>query len=1075
MLLAGPIEGEWLSLGRRSAFGCLLAVTLFFAANAFAQDADGRYEFHIEADTLGRALESFVELTGARLIYPEELADEDGVNPVNGLYTVEEALNALLKGTEFSGGLTQGGVIVISLRKSEKLENRGADVSQNTTTTVKKALLASVGALFSATAIAQAQDPATVDADTIVVTGSRVARTGFDTPTPTAVISSEQIEQSGLIDTGAILMQNPQISVGLGSTNDTFQRDIGSSFINLRGLGQNRTLVLVDGRRRVSGSREGSQVDLTAIPPSMIESIEIITGGASAVYGADAVSGVVNVKLKRDFEGLEASVRGGISQEGDAGTYSASLAGGGSFADDRGYISFGVTAQKSEELKYTDRDYAWGDGALRFVNNPANTGPADGIPDRLVMGGVSGTISSAYEPSFVISGQRYIYDQGIQTIDMSKCFATSCFETPYGYNNKERNLRTPQSSVSGLSDIHYEIAPNVTMFGGMEFSYAKTETNGQSFFDSGLVVERDNPFLPADLAALMDDEGVTSITIGMEQEDLLGNKWYTNERHTITVDVGFEGTIADRFDWQVFYQYGQRRQDYSIANTRIESRYYQAMDPIVVDGEIVCADAAARAAGCVPINLFSPTALSEADKAYWQYTMQRNVRNTQSLAGFQVTGPLVALPAGPLSVAVGGEYRKDGLVAFDDGLAERGELYRTDQGAKPVDASVDVLEGFVEAVAPILRDAPFAKSLEIEGALRFSDYSSIGSTIAWKAAGSWAPVDDIRVRVTRSRSVRAPNIMELYGPESLGTLNITNDPCDVAVINLGSPTREANCRALGVPVGWVDPAAALALTTVTGGNANLTEETANSWTIGGVITPRFVPGLRLSVDWWKMDIDDAIQTLNGNTIVDNCVDSATLNNAFCPFVTRGGLVGLNDPYVVSRIDLRQVNIGKLAASGIDMSAAYGFDLEDVSSLPGDIRFNASVVYLGKLEELVDSSDPDSLVIRNGEYDNPTWRGRLSTSYRLDDLTVAWNMRYVGKASLDVQATKEYNVVDVDSRLYHDLFISYQLPSELNVQFGINNLLNTHPPRTPSTYTGTFGGSLYDNIGRNFYLSLSKKF
>ena len=1071
-LFAGLLKGDRLGSGRGGAAALLLACCVFLASTAYAQSAERRYSFDIEAATLGHALESFVKLTGARLIYPEKLASEGGVNAVIGQYTLSEALDVLLKGTEFSGGLTKGGVIVISLKKTVKPEKRGAEVTKSK---LKTSLLGGMAALFSISGAYAQTDEDGKPIDTVVVTGSRVARSGFDTPTPTTVISSEQIEETGLIDTGSIIMQNPQISVGLGATNDTFQRDIGSSFINLRGLGENRTLVLIDGRRRVSGSREGSQVDLSAIPPSMIESIEIITGGASAVYGADAVSGVVNIKLKKDIEGLEATVRGGISQEGDAGTYSASLAGGGAFSESRGHVSFGVTVQKTDEVKYTDRDYAFGNGALRFVNNPANTGPADGIPDRLIMNG-GGTISSAYQPSFLISGQRYIYDQGIQTIDMSKCYSTSCFDTPYGYNNKERNLRTPSRTISGISDLTYEIAPNVNMFAGMEFSNAITETNGQSFFDSGLVVKRDNPFLPSDLAALMDTQGVSQITVGMEQEDLLGNKWYTNERNTFTVDAGFEGNIAERFDWQVFYQYGQRRQNYSIANTRIESRYYQALDPIVMGGEIVCADPDARAAGCVPINLFSPTPASEADKAYFAYTMLRNVRNTQSLAGFQITGPLLELPAGPLSVALGGEYRKDGLVAYDDGLAERGELYRTDQGAKPVDASVDVKEAFVEAVAPILKDAFFAKTLEIEGAMRFSDYSSIGSTLAWKAAGSWEPIEDIRIRVTRSRSVRAPNIMELYGPESRGTLNITNDPCDVTQINLGSPTREANCRALGVPVGWVDPAAALALTTITGGNANLSEETSNSWTIGGVITPRFIPGLRLSVDWWKMEIDDAIQTLDGNTIVDNCVDSPTLNNAFCPFVTRGNLVGLADPYVVSRIDLRQVNIGQLSASGIDMSAAYRFDLEALSnSLAGGVNFNASLVYLGKLEELVDATDASSLVIRNGEYDNPTWRGRFSTSYHLDGLTVAWNMRYLGSSSLNVQATREYNVVRVDSRLYHDLFFSYELPSEIDVQFGVNNLMNSHPPRTPSTYTGTFAGSLYENIGRNFYLSLSKKF
>ncbi|MEQ8750420.1 MAG: TonB-dependent receptor, partial [Amphiplicatus sp.] len=359
-------------------FGRVLAAACLFAANAYAQDSERRYDFHIETRTLGRALEAFVELTGAPLIYPQELADEGGVNSVKGKYTVEEALNALLRDSEFSGGLTQGGVIVISLNKTA----RGAEVSKKSK--LKRSLFVSAAALFNVSHV-MAQDDAGNPVDTMIVTGSRVARTGFDTPTPTTVISSDQIMQTGLVDTGAIVMQNPQISVGLGATNDTFNRDIGSSFINLRGLGPNRTLVLIDGRRRVSGSREGSQVDLGSIPPGMIESIEIITGGASAVYGADAVSGVVNVKLKKDFEGLEATARAGISQHGDAETYAAFLNGGGQFADGKGYASFGISAQESKALKYVDRDYAFGEDTVSFVNNPANTGPADGIPDRILI------------------------------------------------------------------------------------------------------------------------------------------------------------------------------------------------------------------------------------------------------------------------------------------------------------------------------------------------------------------------------------------------------------------------------------------------------------------------------------------------------------------------------------------------------------------------------------------------------------------------------------------------------------------------------------------------------------------
>ncbi len=1044
-----------------------------FASSAFAQDSNDRYEFHIERCTLGVALDQFVELTGARLIYPEELANEGGLNPVIGQYTVEEALVTLLDDTEFSGGLTQGGVIVISLRKSAKLERRGATVSKQN---VKRSLLGGVAALFSAGGVF-AQDPATEQADTVVVTGSRVARTGFDTPTPTTVISSDQIMQTGLIDTGSIIMQNPQISVGLGSSNDTFNRDIGSSFINLRGLGENRTLVLIDGRRRVSGSREGSQVDLSSIPPGMIESIEIITGGASAVYGADAVSGVVNVKLKKDFEGLEATVRGGISQEGDAETYAAYLNGGGEFAGGKGYASFGLSAQESKVLKYTDRDYASGDGAFTFVNNPANTGPDDGIPDRLIISDPH-SVSISYEPTFVIGGQRYFYDGGVVALSNPNCYGNSCSGGPYGYNSKERNLRTPRTVFSAISNISYEVAPSVRFVAGVDFSFAETKTNGQSFFDSGIVLDRNNPTIPDEITALMDANGLTSLTVGTEQEDRLGNKQYDNSRYTFTTDVGFEGEIADRFNWEVFYQYGRRTQNYSIANTRIEARYFQAVNAISDGmGGAMCADAAAVAAGCVPLNLFTGGMIPEEDKAYYSYTLSRKVENEQAVAGFQITGPLIELPAGPLSVALGAEYRKDKLAAQDDGLAARGELYRTDNGAQPVEASTSVKEAFIEAVAPIFSDQFLAKSLEIEGAMRFSDYSSIGSTLAWKLGGSWAPSEDIRFRVTRSKSVRAPNIVELYGPQSRGTLNITNDPCDASQINLGSPSRVTNCRSYGVPVGWTDPASTLALLTVIGGNENLTEETSNSWTFGGVITPSVVPGLRVSADYWTIDIEDAIQTLDGNKIVDNCVDSPSLDNVFCPLVTRGNFPGLADPYVVSRIDLRQVNIGKLSAKGIDFSAAYGFELEDVaSSLSGGLGFNLSLVYLMELEELVDATDPSSLQIEDGEYDDPTWRGRFSASYNLDDLTVVWNMRYVGSAELDVQRTDEYNVSGVPSRLYHDLFVGYELPDQgVTLQVGINNLLNTHPPRLPSVYAGTFDGSLYENVGRNFFVGVTKSF
>lgn len=929
--------------------------------------------------------------------------------------------------------------------------------------------------MWGTNACAQQVEPgpgAASDQDEIVITGSRVARTGFDNPTPTTVIGQEQIERTGLNDIGDILLQSPQISVGLGASNDTFQRDIGATFINLRGLGTNRTLVLVDGRRRVSGSREGSQVDVSAIPAAMIKRVEIITGGASAVYGADAVSGVVNIILKDDYQGFNISGRVGIADRGDAATYMLSTNGGGEFADGKGSASIGMTYQKSDILRYVDRSYTSGKGALTWATNPDNTGPDDGIPDRIIINDPH-TVGNAYVPTFVVGGQRYFYDGGIVPQPQTDCYGSVCSGGPYGYNSRERNLRNPREAFSAIAHVDYELAPSVTAFLDLEFAFSDTDTNGQSFFDSSLMLSRENPTLPAGVTALMDANGLSSLTIGYEGEDIYGNKRYTNSRYTYTAAGGLKGRLFDRFDWQAFYQYGRRDQDYKIGNTRIESRFLEAVDAISDPdtGETVCRSASARAAGCTPINLFNGM-VSDADKSYFEYTFQRDVTNEQTLAGIQLTGSLIDLPAGPLGIAVGAEYRQDKLHTLDDGLGARGLLYRTDNGGGSVDASTKVGEAFAEVVVPVLKDFVLADSLEIEGAVRYSHYDTIGSTTAWKLGVEWAPIDAVRLRFTRSRSVRAPNIVELFSPDTLGTLNITADPCDAAEINL-APNREANCRALGIPVGWRDPASALALSTALGGNPDLSEETSNSWTGGVVVSP--LPGLRLSVDYWSIKIDDAIQTLDGNTIVEKCVDSPSLDNAFCPLVTRGNFVGLDDPYAISKIDLRQVNIGKLTARGVDAAASYSTSLDRIG-WDGRLSVSASVTYLDKLEELVDADDPSSLLIEDGEFDDPTWRGTLNVSYSLDGLSLSWNLRYIGSSKIDVQQTDEYyGGVEVDERFYSDVFASYRFKDDLTLQLGVNNLFDEHPPRTPSTYTGAFDGSLYDNIGRFFYVGFSKNF
>ncbi|MEQ8207606.1 MAG: TonB-dependent receptor [Woeseia sp.] len=1052
-------------------------MTLVTPVLGFENTEEVRFSFSIPQQRADLSLTLFAEQADVTLVFPYDLLREKTANDLQGSYPIQTAANKLLEGTGLRSEFSDQGILTISAIDSRPVKGKQMSVKN------KVGFMAMLASAFVGAGVSAQQDGSSDAAganetlEEVIVTGSRVARSGFDTPTPTTVISSQEIARTGMNDIGQILQQVPQIGVGLGASNDTFNRDIGSSFINLRGLGENRTLVLIDGRRRVSGSRDGSQVDLTAIPASMIESVEIITGGASAIYGADAVSGVVNVKLKKDFEGLVLNARAGTSQEGDGETFSISLHGGGMFAADRGSANFGVTVQENRPIFQVDRPYSFGDGIMSWVNNPDNTGPADGIPDRIAINNPH-SISITYDPNFVVDGTRYVYDGSLRPIGNQTCYGTTCAGGPDGYNNNERLLRTPRDVISAMSTIEYDLTDNVKLFSGLDFSFAETVTNGQSFFDSALVLERENPTIPAEVLALMDANGLTTLGMGIQQQEKLGNKEYENSRYTYTANIGLKGRIADRFDWETFYQYGRRSQKYQIANTRIESRFFEAIDVITdpVTGDPVCRSAEAVAAGCLPIDMFRTAPATEMEKAYFSYAFSRDVSNEQTLAGFQISGDLFELPAGNMSVAAGAEYRKDTLTAQDDGLGARGLLYRTDNGGGSMSASADVTELFVEAVTPILKDAPLARELSIEAALRWSDYNTIGSAVAWKLGANWSPTDSLRFRYTQSQSVRAPNILELFGPESRGTLNITADPCDVASINQ-SPTREANCRALGVPVGWIDPASTLALLTVLGGNAELRQEESDSWSAGLIFSPESIAGLRLSMDYWSIEISDAIQTINGNDIVDNCVDSPTLDNVFCPLVTRGNFVGIADDYVISRIDLRQVNVGLLEAAGIDLAADYRFPLDSiVSSWPGEMSVRLSLVHLSKLEELVDPSEPSSLLIEDGEYDDPTWRGGIGFAYTMDNLSVDWDIRYIGDSRVDVQVSDEYYSLDrVPSMSYHDLFVNYELPSDIQVNFGINNVFDNHPPRNPATYRGAFDGSLYDNIGRFFFVGTSVRF
>lgn len=1006
-----------------AAAAALMALAQPVPAMAQAQ----QYRLEIPATDLATALRTFAAAANQQVVFDSKTVQGQRSVALSGTYTARQALNQLLSGSNMTVETGRSGVLIIHPARGE----------------------------------GDAPDPteAQSDVDEVVVTGSRIARTGYDQPTPVTVTSAQAIERSGFSNISDVLLRTPQVGVGLGSANSYFNADAGASFINLRGLGTNRTLVLVDGRRRVSGTQLSSAVDLTTIPSNLIGNVQVITGGAAAVYGADAVTGVVNVSLKQDLEGLELSGRGGISSRGDAETYSVGLAYGQQLADGRGSFLIGFSYNKEEPLMANERPF--GVNAVDLFGNPANTGPADGIFNSVAISNYRFP-NTSYGGAFVIGGTRYTYDGAVRPTRNDQTFNASTGIGGDGFNDADfAPLRNKSEVFASLAHFEYQIADAVRMFGDFQFSKTKTDSGLQPSFDAGNILTIDNPLIPTDVRALMTAAGQTTLSVGRTNFDQ-GVNHRLVDRDTFTVVGGLEGDVG-RFGWSAFYQYGRYEADIRRTHERIQSRYLEAIDVITgPTGAPVCRSLTARAAGCVPLSVFGRNAATPAAIAYFDYTVQTNVVNTQQVGGAQLSGDLMDLPAGPVKLATGVEYRKETLSVDEDPLA-RARLLQRVIGSS-LDADFDVKEVFGEVLVPIISDQPYIKALSVEGALRYSDYSTVGGAVAWKLGGQYAPTEDVRFRVTRSRSVRAPNLAELYSPGTTSSVFIL-DPCDATRQNLVT-SRAANCTTLGLSRTYSDPFANQAKTVITSGNAGLKEEESDSWTVGTVITPRVVPGLSISVDWFQIKIADAINVVPLQRLVDNCVDSASTANPFCPLITRRA------DGAITSVNVTPINVGKLVAEGVDFQANYATYISD------NVRARVALTgsYLSKNQLQVIATDASTLDKNAGEVDNPRWRINLTPGVTVGRFSADWAIRYIGKSKVDVQQSAEGRDDNkVADRLYNDLSVTFAAADDLNVYAGVNNVFDTDPPFSRETVRGDKRGVLFDNIGRYFFLGATSRF
>ncbi len=996
-------------------------------------------------------------------------------------------------------------------------------------------LIGSASAAALSTVSAYAQDANdSDDADEIVVTGSRIARNpNLTEPLPVQSLGSEALQFSGEQDIAEVINDIPAL---LNST--TAEQGNGQATLNLRSLGTERTLVLVNGQRHVSGVAGTNIVDISTIPSALIERVDVLTGGASQVYGADAVTGVVNFILKRDFEGLDLNLNGGISGQGDGERYGISAVAGKNFFDERLNVAVSLDYSQRENIFFGDRDFSRNNGIADDLPNP-NAGPGD--PTRLIRTDPRFSISSNFGVIAPADVLNFAPDFALPTLDVDGNGIADCQESTVGQNsanafggcwvsngdgtvrpyqdgsivsgafnqfggdgipnNFDENFLTPDlETVVGNLLLNYELADNLTWFFEGKIADVTSFTGGplNTFYDL-LTAAPDNAFTPAQLADLSAERG--GLVVTRDPTDLGPNIDQTNRR-TYRFVSGFEIEADNGFKYDLTFNWGQFETEVIDNNRVITDRFFAAIDAIQDpngSGNIICrSDVDPTAppttpfgipAGdpgffsfnpgdgqCQPYNLFGGFA-DQSQEAIDFITA--TVVNEFTLEQFVINGTFVGhldalatLPGGSIGIAGGFEYRDEKSTSVFDPLvrgvipvttpdATQGQLLRDIDNAQnslvfdPASiinnegGNFTVWEVFGEASLPILVDRPFFEELTVSGGVRFADYSTVGSTLSWGVSGTWAPIDDIKFRASYAEPIRAPNITELFSPAQ-GAFFRPVDPCAQTEIDAlaaaGDPNaanRAANCLADGIPAGFQDPLSAR-FVGETSGNPDLQEERAQTFSVGAIIQPRYLEGLSFTVDYWSIQITDAIASVGAQDIVDNCYDSANFPNQFCGLFSRNR--DTTSPQFLGFNFLRQseVNFASLDARGIDGQLSYNFSLEENNF---NITVNGS--WFERLNQFFDPGDPTAIDPELGEIGRPEFSGNAFLSYSRGPLRLQWQTQYQDRQGL---APVEIETVDTifgpagiaDAVFIHDFNASYEINDQVQVYGGVNNITDRNP-------------------------------
>lgn len=951
-------------------------------------------------------------------------------------------------------------------------------------------IIAGASALaFAAPAMAQDAEPSTID--DVVVTGSRIVRQDYVANSPISTVTSEQIQARGDVNVEQILNQLPQVVPGLSANSNNPSN--GSATVDLRGLGASRTLVLVNGHRFIPYDKSNA-VDLNSIPASLIERVEVVTGGASAVYGSDALAGVVNFIFKRNYEGFGFDTQYGISGYGDGEQFNASMTFGSNFADDRGNVT-GFVGYSDRDGFAPNEDRPWS-----LVSNAGGSGTGE-------YGGLNNLALNPYTAA------------GCPTANpCRRSFRTNgvpgAFNNDFGlgptsdrYDFAPVNLLQSPSERFNIALMgHYDVTDKVEAFAEVFYTDSRNTSQLAPTPATGISIPVDNFFVqnsPALLAYVNSrPDPLADLNFDRRMSEV-GARIQNNNTDVYQINTGLRADLGGDWELEGYYSYGRTELTTSIQNDVSRSRLNAAL---AGGGTATSCAPSVQALfpTCVPINLFGRGTITPEAAAFVRLNFTDRSIFERNNAQLNLTGTVFELPAGPLGIAAGVEYREDSLSYTPDDAKNTGDIYGFN-AERAVSGSSSSKEAYFEAAIPLLRDAPFAKSLELEVGARYSDYDTVGGVWSYKFGGSWEPVESLRLRALYQRASRAPNVFELFQANDQGFPAVL-DPC--TTINPGTGEDRTVPNADGDPSPLTPGlrnfcAGQLGYDPVTGGfvaqntqtesffygNPNLAEEKSDTVTIGAVWQPSFVPGLSFSLDYYKIEVEDYIGTIRGGVsgIVGACFAAGAAasgtTTADVSTIAECNDAGIGLPLVyrdaAGNLKARAPlgNVSALSTSGIDLSTRYGWNVPWAGGIWGDkLDIAVNLTYL-------DSYELDGIEYKGtaGAYNIsatlPEYKANVSLGYDIGPVRLAYTGTFIDE--LDNQGNipefQDGGYSGVDAYWYHDISGTYQATENMELFAGIRNLLDEDPPVFDNSPDGNTDPNSYDVNGRYFFFGARLKY